>query len=187
MKFRSLPILVFISIFSFVSCTKDRIFEKDPIIITPSDSNAFYYIKINEVLAKGSLLTTDLGNTSDWIELYNSASQSYTLKQGTWFISDNPADPEKFELPERTIGPGDFLVIFCDDSIRLAPQIHTNFGLSSSGEHVALYHKVNNVSFVVDSTSFGLQTEDNMSNARTPDGVNNWIYPSNPTPGNPNQ
>lgn len=170
-----------------VSCSKDRLFEMgNPTPIQPIDSTE-KLIQINEFLAKGSQLTTDLGNASDWIELYNPGQKPLFMKAGEWFISDSPTDPEKFELPERTINAGDFLMIFCDDSNRTTSHIHTNFGLSSNGEHIALYHKTSTSVSIVDSTSFGVQTEENMSNSRVPDGSLNWVYPSIPTPGNPNQ
>jgi hypothetical protein len=187
MNFKSFSITVgTLALFALVSCTDDRI------ISTPDNTNnppinGNLPLKINETVAKGSLLNTDLGNTSDWMEIYNSSASAFTMQAGAWFVTDNPNDQEKFELPQRTIAAGDFLVIFCDDSNRVSPQIHTNFGLSSAGESLFLYYKNNGELQLADSMSFDPQTFDNMSNARKPDGSTNWVYPSDPTPGNSNQ
>ena len=165
------------------SCTEDRFFEKlDPL---PQDTTGMVPapVKINEIVAKGSALTTDLGNNSDWVELYNTSNAPFLMKAGEWYVSDSPADSEKFELPQRTLAPGDFLVIFCDDSSRVTGQIHTNFGLSSGGDYVFLYHKVNGAISLTDSTHYGLQEFDNMSVARSPNGNGQWQYPVSPTPG----
>jgi len=169
--------------FLLFSCTEDRIFEKpDPI---PGDTTALVSapVRINEIVAKGSALTTDLGNNSDWIELYNTSSSPFEMKQGEWYITDSPADSEKFELPQRTLSPGDFLIIFCDDSNRVSGQIHTNFGLSSGGDYVFLYRKQNGAITLTDSTKYGVQAFDNMSVARSPNGNGPWQSPVTPTPG----
>lgn len=179
----SLGVLI---ILSAISCTEDRFLNNSngkPNL----GLNTALPIRINEVVAKGSLLNTDLGNTSDWLELYNASASSFTMNEGMWYVTDNISDKEKFELPQRTISPGDFLVLFCDDSNRVTQQIHTNFGLSSGGESIFLFYKNGGQIQLADSMSFGPQEFDNMSTARIPDGSPNWVYPINPTPGNSNQ
>lgn len=186
---KSNPILISLGILVImlaIACTDDRFL--DTINGKPNPPiNSSLPIKINEVVAKGSLLNTDLGNTSDWIELYNASATTFVMNAGSWFITDNKNDQEKFELPQRTISPGDFLVIFCDDSNRVEPQIHTNFGLSSGGESIFLFYKIGGQIQLADSMKFGPQEFDNMSSARIPDGSPNWVYPSDPTPGDSNQ
>lgn len=175
------------------SCTKDRIL--DPIIIkdTPINPNPGEVISINEFLAMGSTLTSDVGVECDWIELYNKSNTATTLNAGEWFISDTPTDLEKFELPQKTIAAGGFLMLFCDDDgVNIIPAnspfIHLSFGLSSTaGESVVLSHKVNGVTTIVDQKDFPAQTDANMSNARIPNGIGNWSYPVSPTPGASNQ
>jgi hypothetical protein len=173
------------------SCTKDRILE--PIIIqeTPNNPNSTEVISINEFLAMGSTLSSDVGVDCDWIELYNKSNNDFTMNAGEWFISDTPSDLEKFELPQRIIPAGEFLILFCDgDTIIPAnsPFIHLDFGLSSTaGESVVLSHKVNGTTTLVDQKDFSAQTFDNMSNARVPNGIGNWSYPVSPTPGASNE
>ena len=192
---RAIPSILLVGSFLILlsSCTKDRIFE--PIIIqdTPINPNPSEVISINEFLAFGSTLTSDVGVASDWIELYNKSNNSFTMNAGEWFISDTPSDLEKFELPQKTIAAGGFLMLFCDDDgVNIIPTnspfIHLSFGLSSTaGESVVLSHKVDGVTSIVDQKDFPAQTYANMSNARVPNGIGNWSYPVTPTPGASNQ
>jgi hypothetical protein len=192
---RAIPSILLVGSFLILlsSCTKDRIFE--PIIIqdTPINPNPSEVISINEFLAFGSTLTSDVGVASDWIELYNKSNNSFTMNAGEWFISDTPSDLEKFELPQKNIAAGGFLMLFCDDDgVNIIPTnspfIHLSFGLSSTaGESVVLSHKVDGVTSIVDQKDFPAQTYANMSNARVPNGIGNWSYPVTPTPGASNQ
>jgi hypothetical protein len=186
---RFIPSIILAGSFLFfvTSCTKDRIL--DPSIIQETGE----VISINEFLAKGSTLSSDVGVASDWIELYNKSNKAFTLNSGEWFISDTPTDLEKFELPQRIIPAGGFLILFCDDDgINIIPEnspfIHLDFGLSSTaGESVVLSHKANGTTTLVDQKDFSAQTFDNMSNARIPNGIGNWSYPVSPTPGASNE
>lgn len=194
MKISLATLLIFGSFLIFIiSCTKDRFLEQNPIIDTPNNPNPSEVISINEFLAMGSTLSSDVGVPTDWIELYNISSSTYTFNAGEWFISDSPTDLEKFELPQKNITAGGFLLLFCDDDgintiPANSPFIHLNFGLSSTaGESVILSHKVNGITTIVDQIDFAAQTEDNMSNARIPNGIGNWTYPVSPTPGTTNQ
>ncbi len=191
---RLIPSIILASSFLFFvsSCTKDRVL--DPIIIqeTPINPNPSEVISINEFVAKGSTLSSDVGVECDWIELYNKSNNAITLNAGEWFFSDSPDDLEKFELPQRTIPAGGFLMLFCDDDgVNIipanSPLIHLDFALSSADESVVLSRKVNGTTTLVDQKDFPIQTFDNMSNARVPNGIGNWSYPVSPTPGASNE
>ena len=63
-------------------------------------------VRINEFMAVNSSTLADKdGNYSDWIELYNSTTLDINL-QG-WSLTDNVADPRKFDLvfPQLDLGP----------------------------------------------------------------------------------
>ena len=178
--------LLLILIISFHSCVKDRTFDEDDYSNIPVNPHSKKLV-INELVAKGSQLSSELGVTSDWIELYNSGSSSINLGEGEWFISDDPSNLEKYKLPGWNIAPNSYLMIFCNDSNKVGAQIHSNFGLSSNGEHVLLSVKKPGMTIqIADSVSFGIQTFDNQSIARTPNGIGNWKYPADPTPGSAN-
>jgi hypothetical protein len=171
------------------SCTKDRIFDEAP-TGSPGKSDTITpgIIRINEFVAAGSTLTSNLGVSADWIELYNPGAKDVILEKGAWFVTDDLANPEKAALPAVNLPAGSYAILFCDDTLLYNGQIHLPFGLSSKGEAVGLYYKAGGKAFWVDSTSYGQQTANGyQSNARLPNGFGNWNYPVNPSPGKGNE
>ncbi|NLH43507.1 MAG: hypothetical protein GX448_16825 [Planctomycetes bacterium] len=83
-------------------------------------------------------LTDFQGDSSDWIELYNPTSESVNLEG--WYLTDDLADPTQWEIPEVSLGPGAYLVVFASgkDLRDPAGQLHTSFSLAAEGETVAL-------------------------------------------------
>ena len=186
------PSAIILVLLILLSCSKDRDLPdlmKPP--DAPNDTTGlqvnYGIIRINELVAKGSSLINEFGLTSDWLELYNNSQNSITLQAGLWSITDNPSIPDKFIIPSFTLNPGEFKVIFCNDSLNGMSQIHTGFGLSSNGERLGIYYNNNGTFVPVDTLSFGIQINDNMSVARIPDGSDNIQYPVTPSPGASNQ
>ncbi len=135
-------------------------------------------LKINEVLADNTSFPDSSGDFDDWIELYNSSSDTILLTGK--YLTDKSDNLVKwrFEQPALKIAPRQFLVIWCDEE-ETEPGIHTNFKLSKSGELVFLTD-TNGVD-IIDSISFGPQTTD-LSLARSIDGAGVWMQLA-PTPG----
>ena len=96
-------------------------------------------ILITEVMADnaGALLDGD-GDSSDWIELYNPGPEAVELEG--WGLSDDPDDPFAWTLPEVSLVPGGFLVVFASGKGVFGPagELHTTFALDRDGESVAL-------------------------------------------------
>lgn len=95
-------------------------------------------IVINEIVSSNSSVNTDEdGSYEDWIELYNSGSQSINLNG--YGLSDN-ANLFKWVFPDKTIGAGEYLLIWCSSKNRTNPELplHTNFGISAGGETITL-------------------------------------------------
>ena len=94
---------------------------------------------ITEFLASNdeTLLDED-GDPSDWIELHNPGSSPLSL--AGYFLSDDVTDLTKWMLPDVTLAPGEYLVVFASSKNRVNPasELHTNFSLSSAGEYLAL-------------------------------------------------
>jgi hypothetical protein len=176
--------LAFVAIL-FSACTKDRSFTEDTDNpqIPGTDSTL---LLINEVLGNTPTLTTDLGNASDWLELYNPSDAPLQLNADEWFVSDNITELDQFALPALTIPARGHLLIFCDDSNRVTTQIHTNFKISSAGDMLVLSKKEGDVFLLADSLFSGVQ-DPGLSKARIPDGGAIWQNNSNPTPGDSNQ
>src|SRR6185503_18780285 len=93
---------------------------------------------INEINASNEhgLLDEDSTPTDpdaqDWIEIYNRGTSAVNL--ANWGLSDDPDLPGLWTFPARTLGPGQYLVVFASGKDRKTPTganlMHTNFKLS---------------------------------------------------------
>jgi len=131
---------------------------------------------INEFMASNeSTIADEHGDYDDWIELYNAGSESVWL--GDNYLTDNITKPEKWQLPDAYIEPGEFLMIWADDEPEQGP-FHATFKLSKDGEDIGLF---NSDLTSIDEYVFGEQETD-VSEGRFHDTEENWIFFINPTP-----
>lgn len=81
------------------------------------------------------------GDRSDWIELHHSGTETISLAGLS--LSDNPADPQRWQLPPVDMEPGTYRVIFASGKDRRPPggPWHTSFRLDAAGEFLALYYQ----------------------------------------------
>jgi len=105
--------------------------EKDP-----DGTPASPIILISEAATANSTFMDEDGDSSDWLELHNPTTATVQLKG--WTLSDNPDKPYLWTLPDITLAPSAYLVVWASDKDRTAPQLHTNFKLSGDGEQVVL-------------------------------------------------
>jgi len=132
-------------------------------------------VVISEFMAKNDETLADGdGNYSDWIELYNTGSNTVDLTG--WYLSDDTNTLTKWVFPSKSIAAGEFLVVFASgqetanytDSLGY---LHTTFKLSGSGESVVLTQSDGTTiedSFVDypeqdDDVSYGLEQESSYS------------------------
>ena len=131
-------------------------------------------LRINEFMASNLSDIEDpmMGQTSDWIELYNSGTKPLNLSG--YYLTDNLSKPDKWPLPAGTvIESGGYLLFWADGE---AVADHTNFKLSASGEFIGVF----NVEFdVVDSITYPEQRSD-ISYGRNND---DWVFFETSTPG----
>lgn len=180
-----LPVLLV----GLAACTKDRVLPpNEPVdgdlVIAPG------ILKVNEFVASGSQNVNEFGTAEDWFEIYNPNNKELVLEAGKWYVSDGgPSAATKYQLPALTIPARGFLVIWCDNLNTVATQVHTNFALSAAGEHLVIYYAGSGGSdgFVVDDHQFGQQSVPGASVGRSPDGADNWVLFTTPTPGERNQ
>ena len=96
-------------------------------------------VTITELLASntGGLRDED-GDSSDWIEIFNSGTNSVNLEG--WFLTDSAANLTKWRFPSTNLPPQGFLIVFASGKDRAVPgaPLHANFALSASGEYLAL-------------------------------------------------
>jgi len=139
-------------------------------------------IFINEIMASNATTIADEdGDFEDWIELYN--DEEFAINLEGYFLSDNPNNPLKWELPEVVVEPQGFLLIFASGKDRIfGPNLHTNFSISIDGEPILLSSPEGDlVDYLPDVV---LQTD--ISFGRIPDGESEMILFSESTPGTSN-
>ncbi len=96
-------------------------------------------VVISEFMAlNNSTLADEDGTYSDWIEVYNSSTNSVTL--GGWYLTGNSTNLTQWQFPSTNLAPHQFLVVFASNKDRRNPgaPLHTNFKLGGSGEYLAL-------------------------------------------------
>ena len=96
-------------------------------------------VVVNEVMSNNTNVLTDEDNSyQDWVELYNAGASSVNLNG--YGLTDDPASPYKWVIPNITLAPGQYKVIFCSDKNRTNPAgtLHTNWKISNSGETIVL-------------------------------------------------
>ena len=145
-------------------------------IIYIGDSDLPLYV--NEIMASNNnTIADDAGEYDDWIEIYNGGSDPIYL--GDKFLSDNQTFPDKWQLPDMSIQPGEFLIFWADNDETQGTN-HTNFKLSAGGEFIGIYDDESNNFALIDGHDFG-EVEADQSLARLPNGIGAFQI-AEPTP-----
>ena len=140
---------------------------------------------INELMQSNvDCIMDDLNEFPDsWVELCNAGTGEINLGDYRLGITQN-AD-EAWPLPERTLQPGEHVLVFCDKvGSNTETGIHTDFRLES-GKGGALF--LFRGSDVADGlTTLKKQPAPNIAYGRKTDEDDEWGYMAEPTPGAPN-
>lgn len=107
-------------------------------------------VVISELMAgPQNPVTGEKGQPVDWFELYNQSNQPVHLLG--WSASDDPKTPDKWALPDITIAPGEYLLVYASGGRGAEPGdssaagasppagLHADFKLSGNGGQVGLY------------------------------------------------
>ncbi len=139
-------------------------------------------VVINEFLAQNtSGVMNEYGEYADWIELFNTTSD--TLSLFGLFMSDEYNNLTKFAFPRSVVvPPKGYLVIFADEMPSTESFIHCNFKLSSDGD--AIYIS-NGAGEIIDNVAFGAQSSD-ISMGRCPNAYGDFIFLDEPSFGTAN-
>lgn len=147
--------------------------------------SSFAQVVINEYSAANLHSFTDqFGKTEDWIELYNTSSE--TIDISGYHLSDKENKPTKWEIPNGTIiGGNEFLIFSCSgrDGL-LEDEYHTNFKLAQTkpGDGVLFSDPQGNI-----INYFPLElTMVEHSRCRVVDGSDEWKVSTNPSYGESN-
>ena len=99
------------------------------------------------------IINPDLGERTDWIEIYNTGNGPYDLTSCS--LSDNLENLDKWIFPAGTIIDSEgFLIIWADEAEDILGGFHTNFKLNVAGETVYLADKNG---LLMDSLTFSRQ------------------------------
>lgn len=137
---------------------------------------------INEVCtANHACLQDQALGTPDWVELYNGSNRAVDLKD--YGLSDSMKNCYKYKLPEVTLEPGQYLLVYFTGGTAAADEnpYCTGFGLNRAGETIVL---VDNNYNLLDSVEVPALEED-VTYARTLAGE--WGYALTPTPLSANE
>jgi len=135
-------------------------------------------IVISEIMAASQTVLMDgFGTLSDWIELCNTGTMPVDL--AGWYLSDDPSNLQKWEIPVLELQPGQRAVVFCSGRDLVADEeLHTSFSLSAGGETVVLTSLMGNI---VDELAFG-PSDTNCSYVKDT-GSGQAVMTAYPTPG----
>ncbi|MFK7808660.1 MAG: CotH kinase family protein [Saprospiraceae bacterium] len=134
-------------------------------------------VRINEICSDNkTTITDDFGEASDWIELYNTGTESVDLTG--YFLSDNSDQPNKWTFPNLVISPNQHLILFASGRDLSNSYVHTNFKLSKDGEVLLLSDNDGNL---LDQIGFPSLDED-VSYGRSELNSQEWLYFGSPTP-----
>jgi len=142
-------------------------------------------------LQLNDLMTVNQGTIADnqgdygpWVEIYNLGPG--LVNTSSLFLTDDPAVPNKWELPVQNVDDGEFLLLWLDNEPGEGSD-HAPFSLSSGGGNVYLYLADGSDYVLVDSISYPALDAD-VSFGRFPDGEGLWqILNEVVTPAQPNQ
>jgi hypothetical protein len=132
---------------------------------------AFPLVWLNEVQPDNLTGPTDnFGEREPWVELYNAGTNTVSLDG--FYLADNYSNLAQWAFPaEATIGPGEFLIVWCDNQPHqtTGPHLHTNFRLPSGSGSVALSRSLGDTHQILDYLNYAA-VPTNWSYGSLPDG-----------------
>jgi hypothetical protein len=121
----------------------DGVYDGQELATDGDPLTAAEYIIISEFAASNDTgLADEDGEFEDWIELHNRGDR--TVHLNGWALTDDPADLEKWVIPDISIESGRYLVIFASGKDRglvkgsQSAEFHCNFKLETKGEFLGL-------------------------------------------------
>ena len=142
-------------------------------------------LKINELMQSNvEAIMDDIHEFPDsWVELYNPTAETINLKD--YKICNKNKEKKAWQLPDKTIAAGGFVVIYCDKEGKTDNRLHADFRLESGkGCQVYLFKGKE----VVDSLPEALKKmpAPDIAYGRETDGDDKWGYQLTPTAGKAN-
>ncbi len=146
-------------------------------LLAASSVNVEAQLVLNEIMQSNiDCVMDDINEFPDsWVELYNAGTTATNLSHYSIADTDNP--DEAWRLPDKTIVPGGYLLVYCDKE---ESGLHTPFRLES-GKGCAVY-LYKDKQLVDKIEGLKKQPEPNIAYGRQTDGAEKWGYMATPTP-----
>ena len=137
---------------------------------------------INELMTKNTKGIRDArGEYEDWFELYNPSSSPISI--AGHYLTDDLDQPTRWRVPANTVVPAKGYVMFWADGEPQDGPMHTNFGLSTGGEELALFAPDGQT--LLTEAAWGQQVAD-VSFGRLFDASQAWVGFLTASPGTTN-
>ena len=146
---------------------------------------------INEIMQSNvECIMDDIHEFPDsWVELYNAGNADVNLKD--YQISNKNKVKKAWQLPDKTIAPGDYVVIYCDKEGKEDNRLHADFRLES-GKGCTVYlfkdkktEPVDSLPYVDKKPLVKMPAPD-VAFGRKTDGADEWGYQLTPSAGKAN-
>ncbi len=137
---------------------------------------------LNEVSAAKQNAIDDVGESEDYIELYNNGPESIDLRG--LLVSDNLTKKGKHMLRRAEpwhLGPGQYQLLWADGQTDQGPN-HLPFNLSSSGEEVGIFFPTGSDTVSIGEAKFKSLPE-GYTLSRFPNATGDFILTNKPSPG----
>ena len=139
---------------------------------------------INEIMQSNvECIMDDIHEFPDsWVELYNASDAEVNLKD--YQISNKNKVKKAWQLPDKTIAPKGYVIIYCDKEGKEDNRLHPDFRLES-GKGCTVYLFKDKGADPVDSLPADMKKmpAPDIAYGRETDGADKWGYQLTPTPG----
>lgn len=169
--------MMLLSVVMMLACDSSVDLKDSDTSSTTTDPNPVDVPKlfVNEFMsANATTLADEAGEFDDWVEIYNGDDTIVQLEG--LYLTDKLDEPTQWAFPAgEGIGPGDYLVIWCDGSMDQGP-MHTSFKLNKGGDALILFKvEGGHDPARVDGVEWTSEQPD-LAAARVPDGSKNWVH-----------
>ena len=141
-------------------------------------------LKINEIMQSNiECIMDDLNEFPDsWVELYNPSDQAINLKD--YKIGTKDKEKKAWQLPDKVVPAGGFVVIYCDKEGKEDNRLHADFRLESGKDGNLYLFKDGEI--VDKLEKLAKMPAPDIAYGRKTDGADEWGYQLTPSAGKAN-
>jgi hypothetical protein len=155
-------------------------------MMTAASTTAKAQLVINELMQSNvEYMMDDIKEFPDsWVELYNKGTEAVNLKD--YKISNKNKPKKAWQLPDMTVEPNGFVVIFCDKEGKEDNRLHADFRLESGKDGNLYLFKDGDDNPIDMLEGMAKMPAPDVAYGRKTDGGDEWGYQLTPSAGKPN-